>query len=99
MTERCLQGEQCKDCKWWELIEDGPELAQNNAVERGRCHRMPPTATPIVMPTINKITRQMIPQVIETTTWPITLPVMWCGEFEKAKKPMEVSEEVTGMVA
>ncbi len=75
--------ERCKDCKWWEIIEEGPELAENNAVERGRCHRMPPTANPIVMPTLTPL-KQVVPQVIETTIWPITMPVMYCGEFAKA---------------
>lgn len=74
----------CKDCDFWEIIEDDPVLAENNNKERGRCHKKPPVATPIVMPTLNAL-RQMVPQVIETTLWPITLPDMWCGAAVKAK--------------
>lgn len=73
----------CKDCKFWELIKDEPELAQNNAKERGFCHYEPPKASPIVMPTLNAL-RQMVPQLTEITIWPTTLSVGWCGKFEKA---------------
>ena len=73
----------CEECKDWEPITDGPVLAGNNGIQRGRCHCRAPVATPVVMPQINKITQQLIPQVLELTLWSITLPDMYCGEFAK----------------
>lgn len=72
----------CKRCNWWEPIKEPVVLAENNGLERGRCHCKPPVATPIMIPQVNKITQQVTPQVIESTIWPITTSVMWCGEFK-----------------
>ena len=85
----------CKECKFWELLEDEVILAQNNGVEQGRCHKDAPKATPIVMPTLNAL-RQMVPQMLEMTSWPITMANMWCGQFEKAS---EVSSPVAAALA
>ncbi|HEC62287.1 MAG TPA: hypothetical protein ENI27_08545 [bacterium] len=74
----------CKDCDFWEPITGVPALAVNNGIERGRCRRYPPKATSVVMPQVNKITRQVTPQILESTARPITADVMGCGEFVPA---------------
>ncbi len=79
--------EQCGDCKgcgFWELLEDEVILAQNNGIERGRCHKDAPRATPVVMPTLTPL-KQVVPQMLEMTLWPITMANMWCGQFVKAE--------------
>lgn len=87
----------CKGCAFWEIIEDEVVLAQNNGVERGRCHEKSPTASAVVMPTLTAL-REVVPQVIEMTIWPITMEKMWCGKFEKATAVMEIQECITGKV-
>ncbi len=71
----------CKDCKFWKEIETEPEIAVNNGIIRGFCHRFPPVPTPIVMPVVNKITQQVIPQITEMSIWPMTQADQCCGEF------------------
>ena len=75
----------CNECGFWGLLEDEVILAQNNGVERGRCHKDAPRATPVIMPTLNRITQQVVPQMLEMTLWPITMANMWCGQFKKAE--------------
>lgn len=73
---------ECKTCYWWEKMEDDVDFAQNNGNKRGRCHRNPPAAMPLVLPKINQITRQMEPAVVEMTVWPITMNCAYCGEHK-----------------
>ncbi|KKK80285.1 hypothetical protein LCGC14_2825010 [marine sediment metagenome] len=80
----------CKNCVFWECLGDEPILAENNDKTQGWCHKDSPRATPIVMPTLTAL-KQVVPQVLEMTLWPITTPIMWCGQFEKAN---EVSSPV-----
>lgn len=70
----------CKECKFWEPIVDEPMLAENNGISRGTCHRLPPTVTTLIVPEVNKITQQMIPQIIDRTAFPVTMEDAWCGE-------------------
>lgn len=59
----------CKDCKWWKLIDEGDSL---DGAAKGRCHGKAPTATAVAMPKINQIANTITPQIIEVTVWPVT---------------------------
>ncbi len=89
------EGENCGECGFWEPIpKESAVLAQNNDVLRGRCHKDAPKATPVIVPEVNQISGQVKTSVIELTTWPITFPTAWCGQFEPydAKKNLPVEE-------
>ena len=79
----------CKGCAFWKPETNEPVLAENSGKERGRCHKNAPKATPVVMPVINEIAHTITHQVLELTVWPVTMGIMWCGQF----KPKPNSEE------
>lgn len=72
----------CKQCKFWEEIKEEPVIAGNNGIIQGACHRYPPVPTPVVMPVMNNITQQVIPQITEISIWSMTKSNHWCGEGE-----------------
>lgn len=70
----------CKECDWWRLLKDD----NTNGMEKGRCHRRAPIGTAVVMPVLNQISRQVTPQIIEVSVWPITgSDCEVCGDFGK----------------
>lgn len=73
----------CKNCDFWVPIEQVPVLAENNGATQGHCHCLPPMVTTLVVPEVNKITQQMVPHLIDRTSWPITTSDGWCGHGGK----------------
>lgn len=88
----------CKDCYFWKIIKEDPALAENNGIERGTCHCSPPSVTTLVVPEINSL-RQMVPQVIDRTAFPITTSEGWCGQAKAKEEPVVVPERLTETVS
>lgn len=67
----------CKECGWWKKID---EKIQGRI--QGECIANPPTSTAVVMPVMPQITHQVAPQIIEVTSFPITVQeAEACGGF------------------
>ncbi len=69
----------CGQCDFWEEVD--PDKADKE-VREGVCCKNPPNSTGCFMPSFNKITQQVTPQLIEITSWPVTKSTKGCGGFE-----------------
>ena len=76
----------CKDCFWHRLVD---QKEQRNGDTKGRCLAKSPSAIAVVMPVMHQITREVIPQIIEVTSWPLTsCNSESCGDFKAALPPL-----------
>lgn len=71
--------EKCSNCGWWR-----PETKKEpgNGEPQGRCKAGAPQITAVVMPVVNRISREVTPQIIEVTCWPLTIgETEACGSY------------------
>jgi hypothetical protein len=61
----------CANCRFWKVVDDDPE-------EPGQCHRRAPLPLRLVGDA-NPLFH------LSSTSWPVTTPDDWCGEFEPKK--------------
>ncbi len=81
----------CRECDWHKQID---QKNQTNGSPQGRCMVRPPSVSAVVMPVIDKFTRQMTPQIVEVTSWPITqCNADACGDFKKVLTLEATKEE------
>ena len=91
--------EKCGECRFWEEIipktaqEITDKITEGKGVREGVCRKNPPRSTGGFMPSFNKITQEVVPQLIEITTWPVTKADKWCGEFKEIRELAEAIEE------
>ncbi len=86
----------CKGCSWWKLIE---EKNSTNGGQKGRCLSGHPTASAVVMPVMHQISREVIPQIIEVTSWPLTgADADACGDFKPNVKPLKVPDTLNNRI-
>lgn len=72
----------CKECGWWRQAE---QKNQTNGTVQGRCIVKSPSVTAVVMPVMNNITREVTPQILEVTSWPlIAYDNEACGDYKPA---------------
>lgn len=64
-------GEVCGTCLFWRLERTG-----ENAIDWGRCRRMPPTMPPI-----------QDDKLVHVGVWPHTQARDWCGEWRAGDRP------------
>ena len=72
----------CRECEWHRQID---QKNQTNGTPQGRCMSKSPSVSAVVMPVINKFSREMTPQIVEVTSWPITIcDADACGDFKNS---------------
>lgn len=70
----------CENCVYWERKE---KAKPNDGEVQGLCHANPPTVTVVVMPEVNRITREVRPTLLEVAPWPSTFATGWCRIFKQ----------------
>ena len=64
----------CKDCKYWEYINEDELVEKPNTVKGcGCCHRYPP---------IQVVNYEKSTNLFDEDSHPIVFGDKWCGEFE-----------------
>ena len=81
----------CSECGWHKQID---QKNQTNGSPQGKCLAKSPSVSAVVMPVVNKFSREVTPQIIEVTSWPTTqCNADACGDFEPGLTLKTTKEE------